>query len=257
MAKRKRQLEGKVAIITGGGRGIGRATSLAFAREGAKVVIVDRNESSCDEVLAVISKNGGEGVSISADVTDEADVARMVAQTIDRFGGIDILVNNAGGAIPEKIGPFAQSDKETWVRNIDLNLYAVLYCTRAVINHMLERKSGKIINISSAGGGVVGNKYMADYSAAKAGVIAFTKVLAKEVGAEGVNVVCVSPGHIETERVLRMPEDLRRKTVEGIHLKRGGQVEEIASVILFLASDGASYVHGANFIVDGGMTLAN
>jgi 3-oxoacyl-[acyl-carrier protein] reductase len=256
MTERKRQLEGKVAIITGGSRGIGRATSLAFAREGAKVVIVGRNKADCDEVLAEIKKNGREGLSISAGVTSEADVSRMVAQTIDRFGGIDILVNNAGGAIPDKIGPFAQSDKETWVRNIDLNLYGVLYCTRAVINHMLERKSGKIINISSVGG-VVGNKNMADYSAAKAGIIAFTKVLAKEVGAVGVNVVCVSPGPIETERALRVPEDFRRKAVEGIHLKRAGQVEEIASVILFLASDGASYVHGANFMVDGGMSLAN
>ena len=256
MTERKGQLEGKVAIITGGSRGIGRATSLAFAREGAKVAIVGRNKSNCDEVLAEISKNGGEGLSISADVTNEADVARMVAQTMDRFGGIDILVNNAGGAIPEKIGPFAQSDKETWVRNIDLNLYAVLYCTRAVINHMLGRKSGKIINISSVGG-VAGNKYMADYSAAKGGVIAFTKVLAKEVGPEGVNVVCVSPGHTTTERTRRMPEDLRRKTIEDIHLKRAGQVEEIASVILFLASDGASYVHGANVCVDGGMSLTH
>ncbi len=256
MTERKRQLEGKVAIITGGSRGIGRATSLAFAREGAKVAVVGRNKSNCDEVLAEINKNGGEGLSISADVTNEADVARMVAQTMDRFGGIDILVNNAGGAIPEKIGPFAQSDKETWVRNIDLNLFAVLYCTRAVINHMLERKSGKIINVSSVGG-VAGNKYMADYSAAKGGVIAFTKVLAKEVGPEGVNVVCVSPGHTTTERTLRMPEDLRRKAIEDIHLKRAGQVEEIASVILFLASDGASYVHGANVCVDGGMSLTH
>ncbi|MFC1931341.1 SDR family NAD(P)-dependent oxidoreductase [Chloroflexota bacterium] len=250
------RLAGKVAIITGSTRGIGRATALAFAREGAKVTIVARNKALCDEVVDEISKKGGEAFSVPTDITNETDVAKIVNKTMERFKCIDILVNNAGGAIPELAGPFAESKISTWEKNINLNLYAVLYCTRAVINHMLERKSGKIINVSSVGG-VKGNEYMADYSAAKGGVIAFTKALAKEVGPYGVNVNCISPGSIITERTSRFPEEFSRKIAETIHLKRSGVPDEIANVILFLATDEASYVHGANFVVDGGMTLAN
>jgi len=192
---------------------------------------------------------------VKVDITSLDEANQMAKTTLDEFGQIDILANIAGGAVPEKIGPFSQSDKEVWDRIIALNLYGTFNCTRAVINHMIERRSGRIVNVASVAG-IVGQANTADYAAAKGGIIAFTKSLAKEVAPYGINVNCVSPAFTGTERVLSMPKEFLQKQVKTIHLGRYGKPEEIANVIVFLASDEASFVTGANYVVDGGITLS-
>jgi len=246
----------EVAIVTGAGRGIGKATALLLAREGASLALCDIVQESVESVGKEVEALGRQVLIARVDVTQQAEVARMVSQTIERFKRIDILVNNAGGAIPDKIAPFDQSTPEVWHRIIDLNLYGVLNCSRAVISHMVERRSGKIVNLASVAG-FLGQGGTADYAAAKGGVIAFTRSLAKEVGQYGINVNCVSPGVVGTERVLGFPEEFLERTRRLTRLGRLGRPEEIASVIVFLASDEASFVTGANFIVDGGISLGH
>jgi len=244
-----------VAIVTGSASGIGRQTAIRLAREGAKVVIADINIEGANKVANEIKVLGHEAIAIKVDITGLDEANQMAKTTLDKFGQIDILANIAGGAIPEKIGPFSQSDKEVWNRIIGLNLYGTFNCTRAVINHMIERRSGRIVNVASVAG-IVGQANTADYAAAKGGIIAFTKSLAKEVAPYGINVNCVSPAFTGTERVLSMPEDFLKKQIKLIHLGRFGKPEEIANVIVFLASDEAGFVTGANYVVDGGITLS-
>lgn len=248
-------IKDQVAIVTGGAIGIGRQTALRLAREGAKVVIADINIDGANKVAEEIKALGQEAIALKVDITSLDEANRMAKATLDKFGQIDILGNIAGGAIPGKIGPFSQSVKEVWDRIIGLNLYGTFTCTRAVINHMIERRSGKIVNIASVAG-IVGQTNTADYAAAKGGIIAFTKSLAKEVAQYGINVNCVSPAFTGTERVLSMPEEFLQKQIKMIHLGRYGKPEEIANVIVFLASDEAGFVTGANYVVDGGITLS-
>lgn len=248
-------IKDQVAIVTGGATGIGRQTALRLAREGAKVVIADINIDGANKVAEEIKALGQEAIALKVDITSLDEANQMAKATLDKFGQIDILGNIAGGAIPGKIGPFSQSVKEVWDRIIGLNLYGTFTCTRAVINHMIERRSGKIINIASVAG-IVGQANTADYAAAKGGIIAFTKSLAKEVAQYGINVNCVSPAFTGTERVLSMPEEFLQKQIKMIHLGRYGKPEEIANVIVFLASDEAGFVTGANYVVDGGITLS-
>ena len=244
-----------VAIVTGSATGIGRRTALRLAREGAKVIIADIDIAGANKVADEIKALGREAIALKVDVTSLDEANQMAKTTLDKFGQIDILANIAGGAIPGKIGPFSQSVKEVWDRIIGLNLYGTFTCSRAVINHMIERRSGKIVNVASVAG-IVGQANTADYAAAKGGIIAFTKSLAKEVAQYGINVNCVSPAFTGTERVLSMPEEFLQKQIKMIHLGRYGKPEEIANVIVFLASDEASFVTGANYVVDGGITLS-
>ena len=248
-------IKDQVAIVTGGATGIGQQTALRLAREGAKVVIADINIDGANKVAEEIKALGQEVIALKVDITSLDEANQMAKATLDKFGQIDILGNIAGGAIPGKIGPFSQSVKEVWDRIIGLNLYGTFTCTRAVINHMIERRSGKIVNIASVAG-IVGQANTADYAAAKGGIIAFTKSLAKEVAQYGINVNCVSPAFTGTERVLSMPEEFLQKQIKMIHLGRYGKPEEIANVIVFLASDEAGFVTGANYVVDGGITLS-
>lgn len=248
-------IKDQVAIVTGGATGIGRQTALRLAREGTKVVIADINIDGANKVAEEIKALGQEVIALKVDITSLDEANQMAKATLDKFGQIDILGNIAGGAIPGKIGPFSQSVKEVWDRIIGLNLYGTFTCTRAVINHMIERRSGKIVNIASVAG-IVGQTNTADYAAAKGGIIAFTKSLAKEVAQYGINVNCVSPAVTGTERVLSMPEEFLQKQIKMIHLGRYGKPEEIANVIVFLASDEAGFVTGANYVVDGGITLS-
>ena len=248
-------IKDRVAIVTGSATGIGRRTALRLAREGAKVVIADIDIAGANKVADEIKGLGQEAIALKVDVTSLDEANQMAKTTLDKFGQIDILANIAGGAIPGKIGPFSQSVKEVWDRIIGLNLYGTFTCSRAVINHMIERRSGKIVNVASVAG-IVGQANTADYAAAKGGIIAFTKSLAKEVAQYGINVNCVSPAFTGTERVLSMPEEFLQKQIKMIHLGRYGKPEEIANVIVFLASDEASFVTGANYVVDGGITLS-
>ena len=249
------QIKGWVAIVTGGASGIGRETALRLSREGAKVAIVDINLDGANKVADEIRAAGGESLALKTDITNLDEAHRMAKAVLDKFGQVDILANIAGGAFPSKMGSFAQSDRQVWDLNINLNLFGTFNCTRAVVNHMMERKKGRIVNIASVAG-MVGQATTADYAAAKGGIIAFTKSMAKELAPYGINVNCVSPAITGTERVRSMPKDFLQRQIDTIHLHRFGEPEEIANVVVFLASDEASFVTGANYVADGGITLS-
>lgn len=241
-------LTGKVAIVTGAGQGIGQAIARRFAADGAAVVVDDIKLDDAQQVVDGITAAGGQARAIVADVTKSDQVRAMVAAVLEEFGQIDILVNNAGGgaALLGKNTAFKDAEEETWKWVLDLNLHGTMICTQAVLNHMVERRYGKIINFGSIAG-VGGLLNWTDYAAAKGAIIAFTKSLAMEVGEYGINVNCLSPGAI----MCYGPRDWSH----GTWLRRGGEPEEVAALAAFLASDEAGYITGANYLIDGGRTL--
>ncbi len=244
-------LREKVASITGASRGIGRATALALAAEGAKIVVnYARSGSAAEEVVREITTAGGEAIALQADVSKAEEVDNLIEQTIDKFGRLDILVNNAGIT---KDNLLLRMKLEEWQAVIDLNLTGVFLCTKAVSKIMLKQRSGRIINITSVAG-QMGNPGQANYSAAKAGVIGFTKTVAKELASRGITVNAVAPGFIETD----MTSDLKsEEIIKFIPLRRYGKPEEVAGTIRFLAADpAAAYITGQVFNVDGGMVMA-
>ncbi len=244
-------LADKVAIITGSSRGIGKATALALAAEGAKVVVnYARSSSAADEVVAEIEGTGGEAIALQADVSQADQVDAMIKATMDKFGRIDVLVNNAGITRDTLL---LRMKPEDWQAVIDLNLTGVFLCTRAVSKIMLKQRSGRIVNISSVAG-LMGNPGQANYSAAKAGVIGFTKTVAKELAPRGVTANVVAPGFIATD----MTGDLKNteEILKYIPLARYGKPEEVAGLIRFLAADpAAAYITGQVMNVDGGMVM--
>jgi NAD(P)-dependent dehydrogenase (short-subunit alcohol dehydrogenase family) len=248
------KLKGKVAIVTGAGQGIGRAIALSLAREGADVVVNDINLETGKSVSEEIKVAGHRALAIRADVTKSKEVKDMIRGVLRDLGRIDILVNNAGGSAREKASEFSVSREETWDSVLNRNLKGVLICTRAVINHMIERQSGKIINIASLAG-VIGMAGMAEYSAAKAGIIGFTKALAKEVGRYGINVNCVSPGPIKTIAAEQVPKDIDALAVGRKVVDRVGEPQDVANLVVFLASDDACFITGQNYSVDGGSSI--
>ncbi len=244
-------LKDKVAIVTGASRGIGKAAALALANQGAKVVVnyarsSDAAEATVQEIIAA----GGEAIAIQADVSQGEAVDNLIKTTLDKLGRIDVLVNNAGIT---KDTLLLRMKPEQWQAVIDLNLTGVFLCTKAVSKTMLKQRSGRIINIASVAG-QMGNPGQANYSAAKAGVIGFTKTVAKELANRGVTVNAVAPGFIETD----MTNDLKSdEIIKFIPLGRYGKPEEVAGTIRFLASDpAAAYITGQVFNVDGGMVMA-
>lgn len=246
-----KQLEGKVAIVTGASRGIGKATALALAAQGAAVVVNYASSSgAADAVVAEITAMGGQAIAVKADVSQEAAVEAMVAQTIAQFGRIDVLVNNAGITRDTLL---LRMKLEDWQAVIDLNLTGVFLCTRAVSKVMLKQKSGRIINITSVAG-QMGNPGQSNYSAAKAGVIGFTRTVARELASRGITVNAVAPGFIATD----MTDGLAAEPILAmIPLNRYGQPEDIAGMIEFLAATpAAGYITGQVFNVDGGMVMA-
>ncbi|MFK8181995.1 MAG: 3-oxoacyl-[acyl-carrier-protein] reductase [Phormidesmis sp.] len=244
-------LTDKVAIITGSSRGIGKAAALAIAQEGAKVVVnYARSSGAAEEVVATITGQGGEAIALQADVSQADQVDAMIKATMDKFGRIDVLVNNAGITRDTLL---LRMKPEDWQAVIDLNLTGVFLCTRAVSKIMLKQRSGRIINISSVAG-LMGNPGQANYSAAKAGVIGFTKTIAKELAPRGVTANAVAPGFIATD----MTGDLKNteEILKFIPLGRYGQAEEVAGLIRFLAADpAAAYITGQVMNVDGGMVM--
>ncbi|MEM8611875.1 MAG: 3-oxoacyl-[acyl-carrier-protein] reductase [Cyanobacteria bacterium P01_H01_bin.105] len=244
-------MQDQVAIITGSSRGIGKAAALALATEGASVVVnYARSSAAADEVVAEIKGAGGNAIALQADVSQEDQVDTLVKTTKDTFGRIDVLVNNAGITRDTLLLRMKPAD---WQAVIDLNLTGVFLCTRAVAKIMLKQRSGRIINISSVAG-LMGNPGQANYSAAKAGVIGFTKTVAKEMAGRSVTVNAVAPGFIETD----MTNDLSNteEILKYIPLGRYGQVSEVAGLIRFLASDpAAAYITGQVMNVDGGMVM--
>lgn len=243
-------LKNQVAIVTGASRGIGRAIALQLAEQGAKVVVNYASSSTAaDQVVANITENAGEAIAVQADVSQPEQVDTLISTTMDKFKRIDILVNNAGITRDTLL---LRMKLEEWQAVIDLNLTGVFLCTKAVSKIMLKQKSGRIINIASVAG-QMGNPGQANYSAAKAGVIGFTKTIAKELSSRGITVNAVAPGFITTD----MTSDIKAEgLLQFIPLGRFGQPEEIAGMVRFLAADpAASYITGQVFNVDGGMVM--
>jgi len=252
MAASSLLLEGQVALVTGASRGIGRAIALALAAEGAQVVVnYARSGEAAEAVVAQIVADGGSAIALQADVSQADQVEALINSTLEKFGRIDVLVNNAGITRDTLL---LRMKPEDWQAVIDLNLTGVFLCTRAVAKGMLKHRSGRIINIASVAG-QMGNPGQANYSAAKAGVIGFTKTVAKELASRGITVNAVAPGFIETDMTdeLSNPEDI----LKFIPLGRFGQPDDIAGMVRFLAAaPAAAYITGQVFNVDGGMVMA-
>ena len=245
------RLKDKVCIITGAASGIGLATALKFAREGAAVICCDRRREGVDAAAAACRDLGGRAEGFVVDVTDRAQVDAMVAEVRQAFGRIDVLVNNAGIT---KDARLQKMTLEQFDAVIDVNLRGVFHCAQAVADTMVEQGSGVILNASSVVG-VYGNFGQTNYAASKFGVIGFTKTWSRELGPKGVRVNAVAPGFIETPILCTIPQKVLDQMRQDVPLRRLGRPEEVANVYAFLASDEASYVNGAVLEVAGGLTV--
>ena len=245
-------LDGKVALVTGASRGIGRAVALKLASEGAKVAInYAGSQGKAEEVKAEIEKMGGEAILVQANVADKDAVEAMVGKVVEAFGTIDILVNNAGIT---RDGLLARMKDEDFEAVVDINLKGVFYCTKAVAKLMMKKRSGRIVNMASVVG-LTGNAGQTNYAASKAGVIGFSKSAAKELASRGITVNMVAPGFIATDMTDAMNEKAKEAVLGTIPMKRMGQPEDVANAVLFLVSENASYITGQIVNVDGGMVM--
>ena len=243
-------LQGKIALVTGAGSqiGFGKAIALTLAREGCDLVLADINLEGARKTAAEIQALGRQAIALKADISQSTEVQEMVRAALAKFGRIDILVNNAGASTPPK--PFLQMTEADCDRDININLKGVINCTRAVLPGMVERKSGKIVNISS-GAGLIGGNLLAAYSAAKAGIIAFTMSIAREVGPAGVNVNCVAPGMAQTGFAPNAPRGFLEAYAASTAVKRLTVPQDIANAVAFLVSDVASDIIGQTLSVSG------
>ena len=244
-------LDEKVAIITGAGQGIGKTTALRFARDGAKVAVVEINEETGQAAAQEIQDQGGEALFVKADVADHADAQRMVETVHAHFGRVDVLINNAGILRDAQLHKMDETDFDAV---ISVNLKGTFNCTQAVAPIMREQGFGSIVNAASVVG-LYGNFGQTNYVASKAGVIGMAKTWAKELGRKGVRVNAVAPGFISTEMIQQMPEKIITQMQEKVPMGRLGDPEEVAAVYAFLASDEASYINGAVISVDGGVVV--
>ncbi|MFH0811535.1 MAG: 3-oxoacyl-[acyl-carrier-protein] reductase [Pseudomonadota bacterium] len=245
------RLKDKVAIVTGGAQGIGRAIALLLAQNGADVAIADINGDQAHATAKEMESSGQKSLAIQADVSQFTEAEHLGETTINAFGRIDVLVNNAGIA---RDGLFLRMKEEEWDSVLAVNLKSVFNCSKAVIRHMSKQRSGKIINIASVVG-QMGNAGQANYAASKAGVIGFTKTLAREFGSRGICVNAVAPGFIDTEMTRSLAEKTRGEFLKSIPLARMGTPEDVAEVVLFLATDASNYITGQVINVNGGLYM--
>jgi 2-hydroxycyclohexanecarboxyl-CoA dehydrogenase len=249
-------LQGKVAIITGAGGGIGRGIALKFGSLGAKVVVGDIKTEGAAETVSLLEKEGAKGLALKTDITDLVQVQEMVKVTLSTFGKVDILVNNAGW---DRIEPFMKNPPDFWDQVIAINLKGPINCTRAVLDPMVDRKYGKIVNISSDAGRV-GSSGEAVYSACKGGIIAFTKTIAREMARYSINVNCICPGATDTPLLAELTKGetgakIIDAMVKAVPFRRLGKPEDIAGAVAFLASDEAAFITGQTLSVSGGLTM--
>jgi 3-oxoacyl-[acyl-carrier protein] reductase len=245
-------LNGKVAVITGAGRGIGRAIALQFAEYGSKVVINYRNSiEQVEELLTTIKNAGGDAIAVQADISCEAEAKKLIEEAVKHFGKLDVLVNNAGITKDNLLMRMSEAD---FTSVMDINLKGTFFCTKHAATVMLKQRCGKIINISSVVG-LTGNVGQANYAASKAGVIGMTKAVARELASRGITVNAVAPGFIETDMTDQLPNKVKEATIANIPLKRYGIANEVANAVSFLASDSANYITGQVLQVDGGLVM--
>lgn len=245
-----RSLSGKVAVVTGASRGIGRGIALELAKAGASVVInYKKNEEEAEKTLDLVKKVGGFGIKIKADVSKYSESNMLINKTIESFGKIDILVNNAGIS---KVGLFIDMNEEEWNEIIDINFKSVLNCSNFAVKHMVSQKRGNIINISSMWGSI-GASCETIYSATKGAVNSFTKSLAKELAPSGIRINAIAPGVIDTEMNSWLSNEERRELEDEIPIGKFGEIEDVGRVVVFLASEQAKYITGQVITVDGGM----
>jgi len=246
-------LKGKVAIITGARRGMGKSHALALAQAGAKVVVSDISQEDCEKVVEEIKKNKGEAIAVKCDVSKKEEVENVIRQAIEKWGRVDVLVNNAGIC---QFKPFLELTEEEWDRTLDINLKGYFLCAQTAAKEMVKQKSGVIINIASIAMGQVGVGYpmLAHYSASKGGIVALTETMANELALYNIRVNAIAPGAIDTPMVEAVKAD--PKTLEAslarIPMHRLGRPEEVSNLVLFLASDESSYMTGSTVVIDGG-----
>jgi 3-oxoacyl-[acyl-carrier protein] reductase len=246
------QLKGKTAVVTGGSRGIGRAIALMLAQNGANVVVnYTSNNTSAEEVVRKIEEMGVKGKAVKADVSKSEEVENLVNEVLNTFGSIDILINNAGITRDNLIIRMTEQEFDDV---ISTNLKGAFICTKSVSRVMIKQKSGKIINVSSVVG-IIGNAGQSNYAAAKAGLIGFTKSMAKELAKRGINVNAVAPGFIETDMTSKLSDKVKEEFAKNIPLSRAGKPEDIAKAVLFLSSEYSDYITGQVINIDGGMVM--
>src|SRR6266568_5095138 len=251
------KLQGKTALVAGGGGGIGRAVGLSLAHEGAKIAVADIARDNAEKVRDQVQALGVDAIACTLDLTKKLDVDRMVSDVLVRFGQIDILVNCQGW---DRLEPFVESNEETWEKLLAINFKSVLYTAKAVLPHMISRGTGKLVNISSDAGRV-GSSWEAVYAGAKGAVIAFSKTIAREVARYKINVNVVCPGLTETPllQAVRSQSEQTAKIIEAVTkatpFRRPAQPEEIAAAVLFLASPAAEFITGQTLSVSGGLTM--
>ncbi|HMQ52104.1 MAG TPA: 3-oxoacyl-[acyl-carrier-protein] reductase [Anaerolineae bacterium] len=245
-------LTGKVAVVTGSSRGIGAGIVTLLARQGAKLVVNHRNSPEAAEgVVAAVRDGGGEAIVIQADVSQSEQAQQLIKQTIDTYGQIDILVNNAGTTRDKLLMTMKDED---WDTVLNSNLSSVYYCSKAALRPMMKKRQGRIINISSVVG-LAGQAGQTNYAASKAGIVGFTKSLAKEVGSRGITVNVVAPGFIPTALTEVLPPEQIQSVITGTPIGRLGSVDDVAVAVLFLASEEAAFITGQVLSVDGGLTM--
>ena len=246
------RLKDKVALITGGARGIGKAIAFAYAKEGADIVVADVNLEEAEKTAKEIEALGRKALALTMDVTDYSKVEEAVNKILDKFAKIDILVNNAGITKDNLLLRMSQLE---WDAVLNVNLKGTFNCIRAVSRVMIKQRSGRIVSIASIIG-LIGNPGQANYSASKAGIIALTKTAAKELASRNINVNAVAPGFIQTDMTAKLSEELKQKMLSNIPLNKLGTADDVAAVCLFLASEDSGYITGQTIVVDGGMVMA-